>query len=157
MQTHVGRTLLSAALKLILYLVVSLDHEELGSFRTSPVKSGRQECPPHTVRSVGRAQILLQRYFEIHQLAALGSTNACEIEGRTGQRHRESRDIEEQKPRLRAVRFHRRGDKLGILYFLNGLFAESTLHFLGGKRNRIAVGAGRRTGKTARDVFLGRG
>src|SRR5882762_8978694 len=116
MQTHVGRALLSTALKLILYLVVSVDHEELGGFQQVRSKAAD---PPHTVRSVSRAQILLQRYFEIHQIAALGITNAGEIEVRTGQRHRDSRDIEEQKPGLRAVRFHRLGDKLGILYFLN--------------------------------------
>jgi len=41
---------------------------------------------------------------------------------------------------------NRLGDKLSILYFLNGLLAQPTLHFLGGKRNRIAAGAGRGTG-----------
>src|ERR1700682_947573 len=100
---------------------------------------------------MGRAQILLQRYIEIHQLAPRGIAHAREIEVRTGQRHRNSRHIEEQESRLRTVRLNRLGDKLSILYFLYSLLAQSAFYFLGGKRNRIAVGAGRRTGKTARD------
>ena len=62
-----------------------------------------------------------------------------------------------RNPDLCAVRFDSLGHKLGILNFLNRLLAEAALHFLGGKRNRIAVGTGRGAGKSPGNVFLDRG
>ena len=52
------------------------------------------------------------------------------------------------------MRLDRFGGKLGALNFLNRLLAQPTLHFLGGERNRIVVGVGRRTGKSPRNVIL---
>ena len=112
---------------------------------------------PHTALVAGSAQVFFQRDFKVHQLVPFGVAHACEVEVRAGQRHGYARNIEEHESRLRAVRLHRLGLKLGILYFLIGLLAQPALHFLGGKRNGITVGVGRRPGKPPRDVLLARG
>src|SRR6266852_1351696 len=54
-RTHVGRALLSTALRLILYLVVSLDHEELGGFQQVRSKAADRVSAPHRAVSESRS------------------------------------------------------------------------------------------------------
>src|SRR6202521_829367 len=61
------------------------------------------------VRLSRRAQVFLQRDFEIHQFISLGIAHAGQIEVRSRQRRRNPGHAKEHKTRLRAVWFNRLG------------------------------------------------
>src|SRR5437899_1992616 len=73
-----------------------------------------------------RAQVLLHRDFEIHQLIAFPVVHSRQVEAGASQRIRDVGDIEKQKAPRRGVRCHRLGAKLSLLDFVPGLATHST-------------------------------
>src|ERR1035438_44407 len=83
-----------------------------------------------------RAQVLLHRNFEIHQLLALRVLHSHQIEGGASQRIRNVGDIEKQETTHRGVRFHRLGSELSLIEFVPGLAAHASFNLFLGQRNR---------------------
>src|SRR6266404_3400010 len=82
-----------------------------------------------------RAQVLLHRNFEIHQLIAVPVVDSRQIEAGAGQRIRDVGDIEKQKAPRRGVRFHRLSAKLSLLDFVPRLAVHSSFDLFSRQRN----------------------
>src|SRR5438067_11368865 len=80
-----------------------------------------------------------------------------EIEPRADQSRRDIQYNKEEETHSCAMRLYRLSGKLGVLYFLNRLLAESPLYFPGRKGNRITICIGGGPGEPSRDVLLGCG
>src|ERR1019366_2801609 len=83
--------------------------------------------PPLQICGCWRAQVLLQRDFEVHKFVAFRVMRSHQVEAGARQRIRDVGDIEKQKPTRSGVWFHRLGAKLSPLDFIPCLAACTAL------------------------------
>src|ERR1700681_2754446 len=86
-----------------------------------------------------RAQVLLHRDFEVHQLIALRVMDSRQVEAGAGQRIRDVSDIEKQKATRRGMRFDGLSAKLSLLNFVPGLAVHSAFDLFSWQRNRQRI------------------
>src|SRR6266849_1118256 len=107
-----------------------------------------------------RAQVLLHRNFEIHQLIAFRVAHSHQVEVGASQRIRDVGDIEKQEATRTRMRFHRLGDKLSLLDFVPRLAVHAPFYLFAWQRNRnrqpIRPVIPRRTRQPAQQIVHGR-